>query len=368
MSVTLTSADIAHLARATQLLLSPLSYPSADVWRSKVNAELKALLGADAAGFHLPVPGSELFFSDDFPPDVLARFPEVDPPPLPDGTDAVERGLQLGVSTLERAYGRDVQLFHRSAFHAEYAPQTRKHDLMFAMCGLDTGEAGALACLQFYHERPTGPRFGERELGLLALLLPALRAGAAACVSAEAAGGLLGVLDGAGVAAQLHAPDGGILHRTAALRSVLQGEPRAETVTEALAAAARAALAAAGGARGRGAAPRLTNEVSIRGASYLVRASLCRPSGTGGQALALVVLEGWNPARPSDDVLREAFSLTPAEMRVARLIALGRSNQEIARELHNSPHTTNRHTEAVFRKLGVHKRAEVGARLGSLQP
>jgi DNA-binding NarL/FixJ family response regulator len=363
MSVTLTSADIAHLARATQLLLSPLSFASTDEWRFEVNAQLKVLLDADTAGFHLPVPGAELFFSDDFPPDVIARFPEVDPPPLPDGTDAVERGLQLGVSTLERAYGRDVRLYHQSAFYAEYAAQTRKHDLMFAMCGLDTGEAGALACLQFFHERPTGPRFAERELALLALMLPAFRAGAHACVTAEVAGGLGSVLDGTGVAAQLHAPDGRILHRTAALQSELQADAQAQTIIDALAAAARAAQDAAGGASRRGAALSVSGEVCTRDASYGVRASLCRPSGAGERALVMVVLERRTAPRLPDNVLREAFSLTRAEVRVARLIALGRSSQEIARELHNSPHTINRHTEAVFRKLGVHKRTEVGVKL-----
>jgi DNA-binding NarL/FixJ family response regulator len=55
--------------------------------------------------------------------------------------------------------------------------------------------------------------------------------------------------------------------------------------------------------------------------------------------------------------------LTPREVEVARLLCLGRNNAEIAMTMRVSLSTTRRHVEHVFAKLGVHRRAEVLARL-----
>lgn len=56
-------------------------------------------------------------------------------------------------------------------------------------------------------------------------------------------------------------------------------------------------------------------------------------------------------------------SLTAREMEVVRLLTRGLSNADVARRLGISPHTARRHTERVLFKLGVHSRAQVGARM-----
>ena len=56
-------------------------------------------------------------------------------------------------------------------------------------------------------------------------------------------------------------------------------------------------------------------------------------------------------------------SLTAREMEVVHLLARGLSNTEVARRLGISSHTARRHTERVLFKLGVHSRAQVGARM-----
>jgi DNA-binding NarL/FixJ family response regulator len=65
-----------------------------------------------------------------------------------------------------------------------------------------------------------------------------------------------------------------------------------------------------------------------------------------------------------------AFALlTPRERDVARLIAAGASNAEIARALHVGFETAKSHTRAILAKLGVTSRREVMLRLpGSAQP
>jgi DNA-binding CsgD family transcriptional regulator len=60
--------------------------------------------------------------------------------------------------------------------------------------------------------------------------------------------------------------------------------------------------------------------------------------------------------RPADVGLP---SLTPAELRVVRLVAEGRTNKEIAEILYLSPYTVNTHLKHVFQKLGVSTRTQL---------
>jgi DNA-binding NarL/FixJ family response regulator len=61
--------------------------------------------------------------------------------------------------------------------------------------------------------------------------------------------------------------------------------------------------------------------------------------------------------------IQSQYSLTPREMQVAMLLAEGRSNQDIASALDVSPHTARHHTQHVLAKLGVHSRAQAGAKI-----
>jgi DNA-binding NarL/FixJ family response regulator len=51
--------------------------------------------------------------------------------------------------------------------------------------------------------------------------------------------------------------------------------------------------------------------------------------------------------------------LTPMEEQVARLVATGRSNPEIAEELDLTRKTVEWHLSRIYRKLGAHSRAEL---------
>jgi DNA-binding NarL/FixJ family response regulator len=61
------------------------------------------------------------------------------------------------------------------------------------------------------------------------------------------------------------------------------------------------------------------------------------------------------------EALEKRFRLTPREIEVATLLARGRSNQAIARELNISTHTARHHTQRILSKLGVHSRGEAAA-------
>jgi DNA-binding NarL/FixJ family response regulator len=55
--------------------------------------------------------------------------------------------------------------------------------------------------------------------------------------------------------------------------------------------------------------------------------------------------------------------LTETERRVAELAASGLKNHEVAAELFLSPKTVEANLARVYRKLAIHSRAELGARL-----
>lgn len=362
MSLVLSSVDLAKLTDTMALLTSPLDL-GVDEWRSRVNTRLKDLLNADTACFLLPEVDGPLFYSDDFDPETLDRY-DLQPPALPDGTCMVERGIELGVSTLEKAYGPHLDVLHGSAYHNDYARLLHKHGTLFTMCRL--GATGPIASLQFFHERPGGRQFGERELALLRLLFPAFRAGAETHLRwRRHRDGLLSALDGLHQAVLVFDRAGTPLHQTPTLTAALQEDPAPEVLREALHGAMQSVrrMAAARVSRGDASAAGCTRDVQTAHARYRVRGCLFGEAVAGASTVILTTLERATPKARSEAELRELFGLTRAEVRAAMLLALGRSNEEVARELVISPHTARRHTERVLRKLGVHSRSEVGARL-----
>ena len=61
---------------------------------------------------------------------------------------------------------------------------------------------------------------------------------------------------------------------------------------------------------------------------------------------------------PSDEPWRP---LTARELEVAKLVAAGLTNAEIAGELDIAPKTASAHVEHILAKLGVARRAEIAA-------
>ena len=104
-------------------------------------------------------------------------------------------------------------------------------------------------------------------------------------------------------------------------------------------------------------------EVRTATARYRVSGSVLAEGLLAPGGVVLVALERLTPEPLSDAALRERFGLTAREIEVARLLAEGKSNTEIARRLGVSLHTARHHGESVRTKLGVHLRGEVAAKL-----
>jgi predicted ATPase/DNA-binding CsgD family transcriptional regulator len=74
------------------------------------------------------------------------------------------------------------------------------------------------------------------------------------------------------------------------------------------------------------------------------------------------------PEKPPVPAVSEGAPLTPRELQVARLIAAGRSNKDIAAELVISQRTAENHVEHILTKLGFTSRAQVAAWVAASQP
>ena len=74
------------------------------------------------------------------------------------------------------------------------------------------------------------------------------------------------------------------------------------------------------------------------------------------------------PKKPPAPAVFDGVPLTPREMQVARLVAGGRSNKEIAAELVISQRTAEGHVERILTKLGFSSRAQVAAWVVASQP
>ncbi len=78
------------------------------------------------------------------------------------------------MNTLERTYGSDFDLYLRSEYYNEYAGANEAHDNLYAFVA--DSEFG-IAGLQFWHQHPTRRKFTDREVAVLGIVRPALRAG-----------------------------------------------------------------------------------------------------------------------------------------------------------------------------------------------
>jgi DNA-binding CsgD family transcriptional regulator len=70
---------------------------------------------------------------------------------------------------------------------------------------------------------------------------------------------------------------------------------------------------------------------------------------------------------PAATIIAEVFSLSPAEARVAAMVAAGSSPEEIADELLVTRETVRNQIKAIFGKTGTHRQNELAALIARIQ-
>ncbi len=159
-------------------------------------------------------------------------------------------------------------------------------------------------------------------------------------------------VDALGEALLLCDLQGRVLHANASLVRALGGDPEGTRLRQELEGLARASTQTRGGAAAE-------REVRTALQAYRLRRSAVGDALGGPAAALLVSLQPVGLQPRTDDELRTRFGLTEREIEVARHLADGRTNAEIARVLGISPFTARNHTERVLGKLGVSNRARV---------
>ena len=102
-------------------------------------------------------------------------------------------------------------------------------------------------------------------------------------------------------------------------------------------------------------------EVRADGRLYRLRGMLTSGWMPGGEA-GVLVTAAFQLVNPLTDVeMRSRYGLSAREVEVARLVASGLSNNEVADKLGVSYFTARNHVERVLAKLGVGNRSRVGA-------
>jgi DNA-binding CsgD family transcriptional regulator len=144
------------------------------------------------------------------------------------------------------------------------------------------------------------------------------------------------------------------------------GGPGAQVRTEAqrlawsMAAAAQRAIVQATG-RDAQTTTEALREVRADGRVYRLRGMLASGWMPGGEA-GVLVTAAFELVNPLTDLeLRTRYGLSAREIEVARLVAGGLSNNEVAEKLGVSYFTARNHVERLLAKLGVGNRSRVGA-------
>jgi DNA-binding CsgD family transcriptional regulator len=358
MGLFLRSADITRLQNAIRVLASPFASPDIDAWRSECRRTTRELIGADRAAFVLSLPGEPLVRSDPEMQEAATAW-EHYYYQLDTGLTEVRRARQLKVFGVHDLY--DLTSLKKTELYNDWL---KPHGLVEALAiavDVDTPRLGA--SLHCYGARGKSD-FLSRGRYLLGVALPAFEAGVRALARFSAHRERLArSFDASPVSALVMDFSGRILLRTSRLEQLLALDAD-KGMVEAAMRRAILALAPVVGHKSASAPDRGSLcTVRTRRRSYRIQATTLVGSfeSNGGVGVAWMETPTW--MQPTDNQLNDHFQLTRREAEVARCLAAGRSNAEVAAALGVSIHTARHHVERVLRKLRIRTRASVGPRL-----
>lgn len=357
MNTTLDSTTIRRIQRTQRALLSPDDQKSPELWGTAVLREVQELIGADAGVFSIPTKDERAFVSPEYPVDAASDYPFRMVDVLP---DVWARQVKLASHPEGDVWAPVRREILRSSYYNEIRVPLRAFNAG-GMTALPSGKAGPDTCAQLIvHRQTPGRAQGDRERAIYDLLFPAFEAG---CTRMASRGH-----DPAPDARNLDTLRRGFvltdltgrhLHRSTRLREMVRTAPEPEALLGMLRHQAWRLGRTVG-------TPRLADQVPrpvrfrIGRTRFRVTASLLAPEVPREELRVLVTVDALPPSPAKD-----ALGLTPRQREVALLLARGRSNKAIARELGIRPKTARRHTEDVLHRLGIARRSEVAALLVS---
>jgi DNA-binding CsgD family transcriptional regulator len=355
------SADSQHLElleRAVTVALSPLEYGDPVSWGEALTRALCVLGSAETGALLLP--GDPVRWR------AVSRDAGFDTAAWTSHEETTER--------LWQPDGTHLVLWARD----DLAPASRPPAAVAwtGTLGLRVQAGNQVAAICLYRDRALGPA-SQYLVSAIRAIAPAFRAGVAAWVGAAASNATVaGMLDSLRDPAMMFDVSGSLIHANPAVERLTAPAESARLREE----AQRVAWAIGAMARRRSGSrfaaaqvdrPSETQTVrTIRlGASvYCLRGSIVGEQLLGAAPAVLITITGAVAEPLSDEALRADFGLTAREIQVARLIAEGLSNTEIAERIGVRFFTARNHVERALAKLGVPSRHRVGPLLRNETP
>lgn len=371
MALHLSDGQLRKIRELQEILLCPLQYPEPDQWTAAVHEAADDLFGAGRSLFVLP-DGSGGVRQDSRGLDRAAlrklrkamtgtrsganRYAD----PMLDR--AMRRLAASGVEVWNREIAERVSRIRLEEMPRFYPGVVRPHSLE-GMLALAHSLPKGRAQFQVLPGEEKGTSFGDREVGVFRLLLPAFRAGSRAyALSVRRWRRLRKTLDRLAEGVVVYRDDSEVF-RNGALRRMLSAEGRREEVIAAASACAKRLTRAPGGRPSAGVPDDSSTEVRTPANRYHIAASHLEGGVGGVPATVLVVVRPAAPLLPDEAELRDRYGLTPRQAEVAVLLARGRSNREIAGRLGISRHTARHHAQRVLEKTGAGSRKALALHL-----
>jgi DNA-binding CsgD family transcriptional regulator len=363
MSLRLSSAEIAAIERATNVLLAPFSYESAESWRRAAAHAVADCVGADASSFEMLVPGAPLIAAD---PDVARALQAVNPPPdwVVEALTVRRRQLGLTVTDWEELF--DARQVKRTYFYNEIV---RPQGLLAPLTMLKgIRESPIPAALSVYFgDETVARRHVTRRKEILRLLFPAYCAGVSIYLTLrQNAGALRALAEHASIGVLTFDTNYRLLSENECFERLMCGDPDRNRVRSEVVRAIHG-LASLSSSNGYGArVPEGKSEFRTAAGSYRIVTTRLEQTLSGESECVVALVERIDSHRVDARTIASRFSLTQRQLDCAVMLASGLSSKEIALHLGISTNTARRHVEHIFLKLDVHNRLAAVAKLTAL--
>ena len=351
-------SDARHLdglERAISVALSPLDFPNVIRWGDALTAALCALVDAPAGAILLP--------------EATPRWRAVSRVATPPGHEA-EWGLhEEETERLREPGAEELVLWIRDDLAADSARSGNPSPT--GTVGVRVRiPSGAVAAVCVHRDVALGP-LPYHLIAALRAIAPAFRAGVAAWIGSIASRHTIArMLDSLADPAILFDLAGEQVHANQAVRRLPGSVDGARLRTEAQRLAWSLGAAARRRSQGKVAQPwaaldtgeeaQAVRSVRMGRSVYRLRGTIVGEQLLGAESAVLVTVSASATEPLSDAVLHGEFGLTTREIEVARLIAEGLSNNEIADRLGVRFFTARNHVERTLAKLRVTSRHRVG--------
>ena len=352
-----TGAGARHLEvleRTISVALSPLDFPNPIEWGDALTAALCALAEAPAGAILLPEP--------------TPRWRAVSRNMKADGHEG-EWGLhEEATERLQESGADDLVLWVRDDLADDVARSGNPS--VTGTLGLRVRTTtGAVAAVCVHRDRALGPA-PYHLMAAMRAITPAFRAGIAAWIGSMASrNNVARMLDSLGDPALLFDVGGQLLHANpAAARltgSVDASRLRAEAQQMAWMFGSSARRQSQRKLASRSSGDAASDAYGLRSVrlgstTYHLRGPMVGEQLIGAEPAVLVTLSALAAEPLTDDALHAEYGLTTREIQVARLIAEGLSNNEIADRLGVRFFTARNHVERTLAKLCLTSRHRVG--------